>query len=136
MSQHSIKPHGLRGDAHAEGHDNTRHDHGSYKSYLTGFVLASILTIIPFAIVMTGGFESRIMTAIVVVGFAVVQILVHMVYFLHMNTRSDEGWTMLSMIFTIIVVVIMISGSLWVMYNLNTNMMPQMDHPDFQGFGS
>lgn len=132
MSQHSIKPH-----AHNEpGQDNTGHDHGSYRSYLTGFVLAAILTIIPFAIVMIGGFESRILTAATVIGFAVVQILVHMVYFLHMNTRSDEGWTMLSMIFTIIVVMIMIAGSVWVMYNLNTNMMPQMNHESFQGFGS
>ena len=74
--------------------------------------------------------------AIAVTVMAVVQILVHMVYFLHMNTRSDEGWTMLSMIFTVIVVVIMIAGSVWVMYNLNTNMMPTMDHESFQGFGS
>lgn len=132
MSQHSIKPHAH----HEPGHDNTGHDHGSYRSYLTGFVLAAILTIIPFAIVMSGGFESRVLTAATVIGFAVVQILVHMVYFLHMNTRSDEGWTMLSMMFTIIVVVIMIAGSIWVMYNLNTNMMPTMDHENFQGFGS
>lgn len=134
MSKPSIQPHGHHEQDH--GHDNSGHDHGSYRSYLAGFVLAAILTIIPFAIVMSGGFDSRVLTAVTVIGFAVVQILVHMVYFLHMNTRSDEGWTMLSMIFTIIVVVIMIAGSVWVMYNLNTNMMPSMDHESFQGFGS
>ncbi|WP_122519148.1 cytochrome o ubiquinol oxidase subunit IV [Pannonibacter phragmitetus] len=133
MSAHSIEPHSHRG---GHGHDNTGHDHGSYKSYLIGFILSVILTGIPFAIVMTGGFESRAVTAVIVIGFAVVQILVHMVYFLHMNSRSDEGWTMLSMIFTVIVVVIMLAGSLWVMYNLNTNMMPQMDPAQMQGFGS
>jgi cytochrome o ubiquinol oxidase operon protein cyoD len=47
-----------------------------------------------------------------------------MIYFLHMNTRSEGGWTMMAAIFTIIVVVIALSGSLWVMYHLNTNMMP------------
>ncbi|MFB2552522.1 cytochrome o ubiquinol oxidase subunit IV [Ensifer soli] len=134
MSTHSIEP-----QPHPEAHDG--HDHGSYRSYLTGFVLSVILTVIPFAIVMTGGFESRAVTALVVIGFAVVQILVHMVYFLHMNSKSDEGWTMLSMIFTVIVVVIMLAGSLWVMFNLNANMMPQMNHGDApaaetQGFGS
>ncbi|MFW2345133.1 MAG: cytochrome o ubiquinol oxidase subunit IV, partial [Brevundimonas mediterranea] len=56
--------------------------------------------------------------------FAVVQIVVHMIYFLHMNSKSEGGWTMLALIFTIIVVVIALSGSLWVMYHLNTNMMP------------
>ncbi len=60
-------------------------------------------------------------------GFAVLQILVHMIYFLHMNTRSEGGWTMLALIFTIVLVVITLAGSIWVMYHLNHNMMPQMD---------
>jgi cytochrome o ubiquinol oxidase operon protein cyoD len=59
--------------------------------------------------------------------FAVVQIVVHMVFFLHMNGRSEGGWTMLALIFTIILVVIALTGSLWVMYHLNTNMMPGHD---------
>ncbi|MBK4216032.1 cytochrome o ubiquinol oxidase subunit IV [Paracoccus caeni] len=119
-------------DAH--GHDDG-HDHGSFKSYMTGFVLSVILTAIPFALVMSGGFESRLWTALVVVAFAAAQVFVHMVYFLHMNTSSEEGWTMLSLIFTVIVVVIMLAGSLWVMYHLNTNMMPQMNH-EALGIGS
>lgn len=125
----------------AHSHDAQDHgaqdhgDHGSYGSYLKGFALSVILTAIPFGIVMAGGFESRVATALVVLGFAVVQILVHMVYFLHMTSRQEEGWTLLSTIFTIIVVVIMLAGSLWVMYHLNANMMPQMNH-DLQGFGS
>jgi len=56
-----------------------------------------------------------------------VQIVVHMIYFLHMNTTSDAGWTMMALIFTVIVVVIALSGSLWVMYHLNVNMMPVHD---------
>ena len=121
-------------EAHGDQHDDG-HDHGSVRSYLTGFVLSVILTAIPFAIVMAGGFESRFLTAAVVVGMAIVQILVHMVYFLHMNTRSDEGWTMMALIFTVVILVIVLSGSLWVMYNMNTNMMPQMNHKAL-GLGS
>jgi cytochrome o ubiquinol oxidase operon protein cyoD len=49
-----------------------------------------------------------------------------MVYFLHMNTKSEGGWTVLALIFTTMLVVIMLSGSIWVMYHLNTNMMPGM----------
>jgi len=41
-----------------------------------------------------------------------------------MNTKSEGGWTMMAAIFTIIVIVIALSGSLWVMFHLNTNMMP------------
>ena len=57
-------------------------------------------------------------------GFALVQIVVHMIYFLHMNTKSEGGWTMMALIFTLVIVVITLVGSLWVMYHLNTNMMP------------
>ncbi|GAW40983.1 Cytochrome bo(3) ubiquinol oxidase subunit 4 [Brevundimonas sp. SH203] len=103
------------------GHE--AHNHGSFKSYMIGFVLSVILTAIPFALVMTGVLPKQA-TALIVMAFAVVQIVVHMVYFLHMNSKSEGGWTMLALIFTIIVVVIALSGSLWVMYHLNTNMMP------------
>jgi cytochrome o ubiquinol oxidase operon protein cyoD len=50
-----------------------------------------------------------------------------MIFFLHMDTRSEQGWTMMALIFTIIVVVIALSGSLWVMYHLNANTMPFHD---------
>lgn len=117
-----------------DGHDQD-HGHGSHASYIKGFVLSVILTAIPFGLVMAGGLESRGLTALLVIGFAVAQILVHMVYFLHMTSSQEEGWTLLSTIFTIIVVVIVLAGSLWVMYHLNANMMPQMDH-QLQGLGT
>jgi len=112
--------------AHGHGHDDGR-DHGSFKSYMTGFILSVILTAIPFYLVMTGAIENKNWTIAIVVGMAMVQIVVHMIYFLHMNTTSDAGWTMMALIFTIIVVVIALSGSLWVMYHLNVNMMPVHD---------
>ena len=112
-------------DAHHahEEHDDHGGAHSSLKDYVIGFVLAVILTAIPFALVMTGVLPTQA-TALIVMGFAVVQIVVHMIYFLHMNSKSEGGWIMLALIFTIIVVVIALSGSLWVMYHLNTNMMP------------
>lgn len=104
------------------------HDHGSMRSYLTGFALAVVLTVIPFWLVMGHVFESNAMTAALVIGFAFVQIIVHMVFFLHMNSRSEQGWIMLSLVFTVIIIIIALSGSLWVMYNLNVNMMPMSGH--------
>lgn len=109
-------------------HDGADHGHGTYASYLTGFALSVILTAIPFWVVMSGGLDNRLATIGVVVGCAIVQVLVHVVYFLHLNGRQEEGWTLLSTLFTVIIVVIMIAGSLWVMFHLNTNMMPQMNH--------
>ena len=56
--------------------------------------------------------------------FGVIQIFVHMIYFLHMDTKSEGGWTFMALIFTVVVLLITLSGSLWVMYNMNKNMMP------------
>jgi cytochrome o ubiquinol oxidase subunit IV len=100
------------------------HDHGTRRTYLIGFALSVILTAIPFWLVMADVIADRTMATLIIMGLGVVQILVHMIYFLHMNTRSEGGWTMMAAIFTIIVIVIALSGSLWVMFHLNTNMMP------------
>ncbi|MBW6401897.1 cytochrome o ubiquinol oxidase subunit IV [Roseomonas sp. HJA6] len=97
--------------------------HGTLRDYLIGFGLSVVLTAIPFWLVMERPLAAG-PTSVLIVGFAVVQILVHMVYFLHMNGRSEGGWTMIALIFTLVVVAIAMTGSLWVMYHLNANMMP------------
>jgi len=119
--------------AHGHGHDDHGHDdgpvsHSTFKGYMTGFVLAVILTAIPFWLVMAKVFDKPNTTALVILAFAVVQIVVHMVYFLHMDAKSEGGWNMLALIFTLVVVVITLAGSLWVMYHMNTNMMPHSMH--------
>jgi cytochrome o ubiquinol oxidase operon protein cyoD len=93
-----------------------------------GFVLSVILTAIPFALVMGNVFNNSVTTAVVILAFGAVQIVVHMVYFLHMNSKSEGGWTMLALMFTLILVVITLVGSIWVMFHLNSNMMPGMNH--------
>ena len=108
----------------ADTHGATAAGHGSSKGYLTGFFLSIALTAIPFWLVMGDVLGSSRLTAFAVMGFAVVQIVVHMIFFLHMNTHSEAGWNMLALVFTAVLVVIMLAGSLWVMYHLNTNMMP------------
>lgn len=112
------------GHDHGHGHESSHH--GSFRDYLIGFGLSVVLTAIPFWIVMDNVFRSPTVAAFVIMAFAVVQIVVHMVYFLHMNTASEGGWTVLALIFTVILVVITLTGSLWVMHHLDSNMMPGM----------
>jgi cytochrome o ubiquinol oxidase operon protein cyoD len=100
------------------------HGEITLSGYLTGFVLSVVLTAVPFYLVMSGVLGDKQVTALVVMAFAAVQIVVHMIYFLHMNTTSEGGWTMMALIFTIVMVVIAMTGSLWVMHHLNVNMMP------------
>ncbi|MDB5971716.1 MAG: cyoD [Hydrocarboniphaga sp.] len=116
---------------HVHGHDRGHGEaeaHGSFKAYMTGFVLSVVLTAIPFWLVMGGVIADKQVTTLIIMAFAVVQIFVHMIYFLHMNTSSEGGWNMLALIFTLVLVVITLSGSLWVMYHMNANMMPMSVH--------
>jgi cytochrome o ubiquinol oxidase operon protein cyoD len=96
----------------------------SLRSYILGFALSAILTAISFRLVMGGTLVSNQVTGLLLMVLAAIQIVVHMVCFLHMDFRSDDGWTMMALIFTAILVAITLIGSIWVMYHLNVNMMP------------
>jgi cytochrome o ubiquinol oxidase operon protein cyoD len=100
------------------------HGHGSRRGYLIGFAASAVLTAIPFWLVMTGVLADVQATVLAIIALAFVQIVVHTIFFLHVNTRSEGGWTLMALMFTVVVVAIVISGSLWIMYHLNTNMMP------------
>lgn len=106
------------------GHHEPGAHHSSFGDYLIGFALAAGLTAIPFWMVIDNVFREPRTAAVVILLFAFVQIVVHMVYFLHMNSRSEGGWTLLALIFTSVLVIITLSGSLWIIQHLDSNMMP------------
>ena len=107
---HGAHGHNDHGHDHGHGHDDGPVSHSTFKGYMTGFVLAVILTAIPFWLVMGKVFDKPGTTALVILAFAVVQIVVHMVYFLHMDAKSEGGWNMLALIFTLVLVVITLAG--------------------------
>jgi cytochrome o ubiquinol oxidase operon protein cyoD len=102
--------------------DSTGASRGSLKSYLTGFVLSLILTSIPFALVMSGTWSSSAMLA-GIFSAGIVQILVHLYYFLHLDTSSAARWNVLALIFTALIMVLFVGGTLWIMSSLNYRMM-------------
>lgn len=108
-------------DLHSHG---DTHGAGSRRGYRIGTVLSILLTAIPFWLVMSGPQPSPGWLAGAIFAMALVQIVVHVICFLHLDTRSEGGWTLLAFLFTVVIVVITIGGSVWVMYHLNTNMMP------------
>lgn len=116
---HHDGPHGDHADDH---HDDG--PHSSFSGYMVGFLLSVVLTAIPFWLVMAGVVTHRPTAVLVLGAFAVAQILVHMVCFLHMNGKVEGGWTLLSTLFTAVFVAIAIAGTLWVMFHMNANMMP------------
>ncbi|QUD89659.1 cytochrome o ubiquinol oxidase subunit IV [Phenylobacterium montanum] len=108
---------------HAAHGEHLGPGHLTAKGYLIGFVLAAALTAIPFWLVMNH-VVSPAVAAVAVMGLAAVQVVVHMVYFLHMDARSEGGWNLLALLFTALLVGIVLTGSLWVMHHLDVNMMP------------
>jgi len=98
------------------------------KNYVIGFILSVVLTAIPFWLVMvpTMGWSTQtILTAILV--FAVVQVFVHVVYFLHMDRSAEQRWNVVAFIFTVFMLSIIVVGSIWIMHNATSNMAHHMD---------
>ncbi|HBK46400.1 MAG TPA: cytochrome o ubiquinol oxidase subunit IV [Xanthomonadaceae bacterium] len=108
-------------DNHSNAHAAESHGSG-LKSYLVGFAMAVILTVIPFAMVMSGAFSKGV-TVLVISVLAAVQMLVHIVYFLHMDRSPEQRSNVQVGLFSVLIIGIVVVGSLWVMHNLNINMM-------------
>ncbi len=99
--------------------------HATLGGYLTGLLLSILLTAVPFALVMSGTAPASTVV-LACIGLGVVQMVVHLRYFLHMNGSSDQTWNNAALVFTVIIVAILVVGSLWVMYHLDVKMMPGM----------
>ncbi len=95
---------------------------GSAQSYIIGLVLAAALTVLAFVLATV-----RLMPAIATVpcicGAAVLQILVHLRFFLHLDASRPERWNVLSLVFAVFIIVMFVAGTIWVMNDLNYRMM-------------
>ena len=90
-----------------------------------GLVLATVLTAASFYVVYTHLIWAPAIPIALAV-LAVAQIGVHLVFFLHITTAPDNTNNILALAFGVLIVVLIIGGSLWIMENLNRNMMPYM----------
>jgi cytochrome o ubiquinol oxidase operon protein cyoD len=106
--------------------------HNSIKGYMIGFVLSIILTAIPFGLVMFPSFPRDTIVTIVLV-MAVVQVVVHVFNFLHLDASIEERWNVSAFVFTLLITAIVIAGSVWVMYNATTNMEHRMNNNSGEG---
>lgn len=100
----------------------TDHDlRSGLRIYLTGFFLALILTLVPFALVWWGTF-GRTATLIVVGVLALVQIVVHLRFFLHIDLSRQKREDLQLILFSVLLLVIMAAGTVWIMGNLAMRM--------------
>jgi cytochrome o ubiquinol oxidase subunit IV len=94
--------------------------------YLIGLGLAALLTIMSFVIARTTlVWEPSIPVALAVL--AIAQMGVHLVFFLHITTGPGNANNVMALAFGVLIVLLLITGSLWIMAHLNHNMMP-MEH--------
>jgi cytochrome o ubiquinol oxidase operon protein cyoD len=102
---------------------NHQGGHGSAKAYIIGFILSIILTVVPYYLVVNHSMEVDAL-ALTVLVIAVGQLLIQVIFFLHLSFKGEEQGKTLSFIFILVVVAILVIGTLWIMWNLHENMMP------------
>jgi len=109
--------------ATAEAQRQTLSDFGIYT---VGFVLAVILTAVSFWVANTSLLCAP-GVAMGLVVLAIAQMGVHLVFFLHITTGSDNTNNVLALAFGMLIVFLVVVGSLWIMTNLTDNLMPSQD---------
>ena len=93
-----------------------------------GFGASLLLTLVAFWLVIQHVQDSAALPADVlvprIIGLAVIQLIVQLYFFLHLGNESKPRWNFIVFLFMILVLVIVVLGSIWIMDNLNYNMMP------------
>ncbi|WP_042171068.1 cytochrome o ubiquinol oxidase subunit IV [Paenibacillus gorillae] len=106
MSNHD---HNAHGDANA---------HGSMKSYIIGFVLSIVLTILPLVIVLND-LMSKTATIIFILIMAALQFVVQLFFFMHIRDEKKPRFNMIALIFGLVILLTVVAGSIWIMaYNV------------------
>jgi cytochrome o ubiquinol oxidase subunit IV len=95
----------------------------SVLSYTAGLGLAILATIASFVVSQTNLlWPPGVPVGLIVLAFA--QIGVHIVFFLHLGSGPDNTNNILALAFGVLIVFLVITGSIWIIANLNANMMP------------
>lgn len=95
----------------------------SLAAYTTGFVGSIVLTLIAYALVTNHVFAGWT-TAIIIAVLAMIQCALQLIFFLHLGQEDRPRWRLITMFAMLAIFVVIIFGSIWVMYDLNDRMMP------------
>lgn len=94
---------------------------GTFVSYTLGFIVSIILTLMAYAIVV--GKLLPDYAAFILILLAAIQMVIQLVFFLHIGSEDKPKWNLAAMLFMMVMIGIIVVGSLWIMSNLNYNMM-------------
>jgi cytochrome o ubiquinol oxidase operon protein cyoD len=98
------------------GHDEHA-AHGSMQSYVFGFLLSIVLTVIPLVVVMND-MLGKSATLIVILVTAVLQFVVQLLFFMHLREEKKPRYNLMALIFGLVIMMTIVAGSIWIMtYN-------------------
>lgn len=98
-------------------------EHGTTTSYIVGFILSLVFTIIPYILIVHHLISGMALLA-TILGFAVLQMIVQVVFFLHLGREKKPYWQSSFLVSTVGIILVVVVGSLWIMHNLHYNMTP------------
>lgn len=98
-------------------------NHGSIFSYILGFLISLILTLLAY-ILIVGQFASTGILIIILIVLALIQLIVQLIFFLHLGQESKPRWHLTFFISAVGIILLIVIGSIWIMYHLNYNMTP------------
>ncbi len=96
--------------------------HSTLASYTAGFFFSVMLTLIPYEIVREGLLDGSDLLYVITL-FALLQLVVQLIFFLHLSPRSKAKWNIIAIVFTMLMVTFLVVGTIWIMQNLSDNMM-------------
>lgn len=101
------------------------HGHGNTASYLAGFFLSLALTLVAYFLVEGHLLTGKVLICTITL-LAGLQVLLQLYFFLHVSADPSERWNLIALLFMVLVVVIVMTGTLWIMYHLDYNMRDPM----------
>lgn len=103
---------------------------GTILSYTLGFILSVALTLAAYFTFTNRTLPDPLLVS-VIVGLAIAQLLVQLIFFLHLGKESRPRWNLLVFLFMLLVLIIVVFGSLWIMNNLDYNMMSPKETDEY-----
>lgn len=102
-----------------------QNNHGSnLLSYTVGFLLSIVVTFVAYIIAKEGIFAGWI-GIYIILGLAIIQLIIQAFFFLHITEEKRPRFNLLTFCFMIMIIFILVAGSIWIMHNLDYNMMPK-----------
>jgi len=99
----------------------------SFKPIWIGFVISLVLVFAAYRIVDHYHLTHRLLIASII-SIGCVLTVIQLIFFLHLGLEEKPCWNLWLFILGVILILCVILGTLWIMSNLNYNLMPHMGH--------